>query len=257
MSRPLVSVIVPAYNREDYLGEALDSVFAQGYHPLEVIVADDGSTDGTVRVARGYLEVRLLSLAHGGVAAARNAAITASTGSLLAFLDSDDLWVSGKLDAQVGVLERNPQIGCCFCRMWNFLESGCSVPAWVRSERIDCVSESWSVTSMVVRREVFDRIGVFDTAFTWGEDTDWLIRARASGIAPAFLPEVYLRRRIHGANLSLLRESDSPFVLRLARKYINRNRLGTATTDETRIAPGSASGLGQDRVSLKPSGDSP
>jgi GT2 family glycosyltransferase len=110
---------------------------------------------------------------------------------------------------------------------------------------------------MVVRREVFDRIGHFDTAFTWGEDTDWLIRARASGIAPALLPEVYLRRRIHGANLSLLRESDSPFVLRLARKYINRNRLGSATADQARIAPGGASVLGQDIVSLRRSGDSP
>ena len=128
MSRPLVSVIVPAYNRERYLGEALDSIFAQDYRPLEVIVADDGSTDGTARVARAYSEVRLLSLPHRGVAAARNAAIAASTGSLLAFLDSDDLWVAGKLDAQVGLLEGNPQIGYCFCRMWNFLEPGCAVP---------------------------------------------------------------------------------------------------------------------------------
>jgi glycosyltransferase involved in cell wall biosynthesis len=256
MSRPLVSVIVPAYNREDYLGEALDSVCAQGYDPLEVIVADDGSTDGTARVACGYPGVRLLSLAHGGVSAARNAAIAASRGALLAFLDSDDLWVPGKLDAQVGLLERNPHIGYCLCRMWNFLESGCSAPAWVGSERIDCVSGSWSVTSMVVRREIFDRIGGFDTAFTWGEDTDWLIRARASGIAYACLPEVYLRRRVHGTNLSLLRESDSPFILRLARKYIHRNRPGSATTGQTRMAPGNASVLGQDMASHKRSSDS-
>src|SRR5262245_14597532 len=243
MSRPLVSVIVPAYNRERYLGEALDSVFAQGYHPLEVIVADDGSTDGTARVARGYPEVRLLSLTHGGVAAARNAAIAASQGSLLAFLDSDDLWLAGKLDAQVGLLERNPSIGYCFSRMWNFVEPGCAVPAWVESERIDCVSHYCPVISIVVRREVFDRIGEFDTALHWGSDTEWMLRAQRAGIPHLTLAEVYLRRRIHGRNLSLLRESYPNFMVRLAKRNLDRNRLGGARTESSQIPPVSASVL--------------
>ena len=231
MSRPLVSVIVPAYNRERYLGEALDSIFAQDYRPLEVIVADDGSTDGTARVARAYSEVRLLSLPHRGVAAARNAAIAASTGSLLAFLDSDDLWVAGKLDAQVGLLEGNPQIGYCFCRMWNFLEPGCESPSWAKTEGIGHVSDYCSMTSMVIRREVFDRIGEFDTQFHWGEDTDWLARARSLGISHVSLPEVYLRRRIHGTNVSAGRESDSTLVTRLAKNNIDRIRLRRAGTE--------------------------
>ena len=158
-----------------------------------MIVADDGSTDGTARVARAYPGVRLLSLAHGGVSAARNAAIAASKGSLLAFLDSDDLWLPGKLDAQVGLLERNPHIGFCFCRMWNFLESGCAAPLWVESEKLECVSHYSSLTTMVIRREVFARVGDFDTAFHWGEDTDWILRARVAGIPHDIVPEVYLR----------------------------------------------------------------
>jgi glycosyltransferase involved in cell wall biosynthesis len=233
MSRPLVSVIMPAYNRERYLGEALDSVFAQGYHPLEVIVADDGSTDGTARVAIAYPEVRLLSLAHGGVSAARNAAIAASTGSLLAFLDSDDLWLAGKLDAQVELLERNPDIGYCFTRMRNFLEPGYAAPAWVLPQGIGCVSQHSSLSSVVVRREVFDRVGDFDIALDWGEDTDWMARAHVAGISATTVPEVYLRRRIHGSNLSLSRDSESALLLRLAKKSIDRNRLGRATTQSS------------------------
>jgi glycosyltransferase involved in cell wall biosynthesis len=222
---------MPAYNRERYLGEALDSAFAQGYDPLEVIVADDGSTDGTARVACGYPEVRLLSLAHGGVSAARNAAIAASRGALLAFLDSDDLWVPGKLDAQVGLLERNPHIGYCFTRMWNFLEPGHVAPAWVLPQGIGCVSHHSSLSSVVVRREVFDRVGDFDVALTWGEDTDWLARAQVAGISATTVPEVYLRRRIHGTNLSLSRDSELALLLRLAKKSIDRNRPGRATTE--------------------------
>jgi glycosyltransferase involved in cell wall biosynthesis len=226
-------VIVPAYNSERYLGEALDSAFAQRYDPLEVIVADDGSTDGTARVARSYPEVRLLSLAHGGVSAARNAAIAASRGGLLAFLDSDDLWVPGKLDAQVGLLERNPHIGYCFTRMWNFLEPGHGAPAWVLPEGIDCVSCVSTLSSVVVRREVVDRVGDFDTALTWGGDTDWILRAQVAGIPYASVPEVYLRRRIHGTNLSYSRDSAAALFLRLAKKNIDRNRLERATTELT------------------------
>jgi glycosyltransferase involved in cell wall biosynthesis len=230
MSRPLVSVIMPAYNREHYLGEALDSAFSLGYDPLEVIVADDGSTDGTARVACRYSGVRLLSLAHGGVSAARNAAIAASRGALLAFLDSDDLWVPGKLDAQVALLERNPHIGYCFTRMRNFLEPGHVAPAWVLPQGIDCVSHHSSLSSVVVRREIFDRVGNFDVALDWGEDTDWMARAQVAGISAATVPAVYLRRRIHGSNLSLSRDSESALLLRLAKKNIDRNRRESTTT---------------------------
>ena len=230
MSQPMVSVIIPAYDRERYLGAVLDSVLRQGYDPLEVIVADDGSSDGTAQVARAYPGVRLLSLAHGGVSAARNAAIAASSGSLLAFLDSDDLWLPGKLDAQVGLLERNPHLGYCFCRIWNFLEPGCAVPLWVKSEDLECVSVHYLVTTMVIRREVFDRIGGFDTAFAWGEDSEWMLRAKVAGIAYTIVPEVYLRRRIHSSNLSLSIDSESALLVKIARKNIDRNRRGRAPT---------------------------
>ncbi|MFL5886158.1 MAG: glycosyltransferase family 2 protein, partial [Thermoleophilaceae bacterium] len=86
-ARPLVSVLVPVYQGERYLAEALDSVFAQDYEPLEVIVLDDGSTDGSADIARSYGGVRYLHQENSGIAAARNAAIGAARGEIVAFLD--------------------------------------------------------------------------------------------------------------------------------------------------------------------------
>ncbi|MGB7951879.1 MAG: glycosyltransferase family A protein, partial [Candidatus Binatia bacterium] len=93
MNPPLISCIVPVFNSEKYLGEALDSIFAQSYRPLEVIIVDDGSTDGTSAVAAGYQDrVRLLKQSNQGPGATRNYGVRASQGGFVAFLDPDDLW---------------------------------------------------------------------------------------------------------------------------------------------------------------------
>ena len=113
-SRPLVSVITPTYNGSEHIAETLESAVAQDYAPLEIIVADDGSTDRTVEIVEGYRDrVRLLRLPHGGENAARNAAIAVASGEYIAFLDHDDLWLPGKIARQVEALKANPRAGLC------------------------------------------------------------------------------------------------------------------------------------------------
>src|SRR5688572_3090637 len=106
----LVSVIMPAYNSGRFLAESVRSVQAQTFGGWELIIVDDGSTDDTAAVARGFAEsdarVRYVARANGGQAAARNTGLGEARGPLVAFLDSDDLWLPGKLEAQLGVLER-------------------------------------------------------------------------------------------------------------------------------------------------------
>jgi len=102
VSRPLVSVVIPVYNAEPFLREALDSVLAQDYEPFEVIVVDDGSTDGSGTIARSYPEVRYLRQENQGPAVARNAGIAAAQGEFLAFFDADDVMLPNKLSVQVG-----------------------------------------------------------------------------------------------------------------------------------------------------------
>lgn len=117
MTRPLVSVVIPTFNRAVVVGRAVESVLQQTYRPLEVIVVDDGSTDGTSDVLKAYGNaIVYICQDNAGPAAARNHGIHKSRGDLVAFLDSDDVWLATKLERQVAVLERaGPAAPCCLC----------------------------------------------------------------------------------------------------------------------------------------------
>src|ERR1700758_706720 len=99
--KSLISVIIPVYNAEKYLAEAIESVLAQTYRPIEVIVVDDGSTDSSADIAKRFASVRYCFQSHSGLGATRNRGIDLSQGKFLAFLDADDLWVEDKLTHQM------------------------------------------------------------------------------------------------------------------------------------------------------------
>jgi glycosyltransferase involved in cell wall biosynthesis len=121
--KPKVSVIIPAYNSEVYIAEALHSVLAQTFKNYEVIVVDDGSSDGTLRVAKSFEpQVKVLAKQNGGPASARNLAINSSLGDYLSFLDSDDLWVEDKLERQTALLDENLDVGLVYSEALMFIE---------------------------------------------------------------------------------------------------------------------------------------
>ena len=112
--KPLVSCIVPVFNGERYLAEALDSILAQTYRPVDLIVVDDGSTDGTAQVAAGYGErITYLYQENSGPAAARNKGIDAAQGEFVAFLDADDVWHEEKLARQMVRFDARRELGVC------------------------------------------------------------------------------------------------------------------------------------------------
>jgi len=113
-NNPLVSIVIPAYNACQFLPESLESVFKQEYRPIEVIVVDDGSTDGTYELLRSRDDLRLIRQENKGEAAARNAGITLAQGEWIAFLDADDVWLPGKLTKQMGKALENPSAGVIF-----------------------------------------------------------------------------------------------------------------------------------------------
>jgi glycosyltransferase involved in cell wall biosynthesis len=199
---PLVSVVIPAYNCAKFLAETLDSVFAQTYRPIEVIVVDDGSTDHTVEIVRAYPDVRYFYQENQGVSVARNVAIAAAQGEFIAFLDGDDIWKPDKLNIQITYMLDNPNVGITGTKALNFLESGTEVPAWFKPER-DLGEPTVIIPStVVVCKSVFTQIGDFSSTYRASEDTEWLCRAKDAQISIVTIPEILTLRRFHGSNLS-------------------------------------------------------
>ncbi len=230
--KPLVSCIVPVFNGERYLAEALDSILAQTWRPLEVIVVDDGSTDGSAAVVAKYgAQVSYVYQANAGPAAARNRGLDAARGEFIAFLDADDLWHKEKLARQMARFEARPELDLCNAHMENF---------WTpdmkrendRPSDIGLAKPQPGVTQAIVaRRALFDRIGPFDTTLKHRDAMEWLIRAVDAGAVVETLPDVLVFRRIHRDNLSWRRgDDDRDELLRSVKATLDRRR-GTSKAD--------------------------
>jgi glycosyltransferase involved in cell wall biosynthesis len=223
----LVSVIIPVYNGELYLAEALDSVLAQDYRPIEVIVVDDGSTDNTAEVARKYSQVHYLHQTNQGPPAARNTGLSHCKGDLIAFLDADDLWVSGKLSMQVSFLEAHPEAGCVMGRTKNVLQEGVVRPSWVEESTLSEDSVAYHMGTLLAHRRVLETVGNFNASYLYSDDFDWLIRLKESNISIGKMEKILHLRRIHLSNLSHNPEGrviKTHSRIRLLKETIDRRR---------------------------------
>lgn len=201
MKKGGISVIIPARNYGRFLGEAIGSVLEQDEPADEIVVIDDGSTDNTREVVRACGDrVRHVWQEAAGIAAARNRGLEETTGEWVAFLDADDIWTPGKLRRQKAWFREHPEGSVCTGRMRYFLEAGHTPPPHFRAELWDREVDALSLTLAMIRREAFERVGVFDPAFRVGEDTDWFARARDGGEIFGTLPEVLVRVRVHGGS---------------------------------------------------------
>lgn len=228
---PTVSVIIPVYNGERYLHYALESVFAQTYPVYEVIVVDDGSTDGTVEVARRWPGVRVLTQSHGGASMARNYGLSVAQGDVIAYIDADDLWLPEKLARQVEVLNTCSEVGYVLCRMRIFCEEGVEMPETLNAQHHASDPPAVIPSALVVRRSVVDAVGLFDTGLETGEDTDWFARAGDMEIPSRTLDEVLLERRIHGLNNSLICPTNNANLLEVLKRSIIRKKLKAMRKD--------------------------
>jgi glycosyltransferase involved in cell wall biosynthesis len=217
MRAPLVSAIVPVYNGERFLAQALDSALAQTMSDFEVVVIDDGSTDASAAIADRYATqhpdvVRVIHQHNLGLCHARNAALTAACGRYFALLDSDDVWLPHHLANCVAVLERDSEIALVHAdieridvdghslgvapRYWRSAGSDAFVALYLRQEHVCC-------PTVVFRRRALESVGAFDPQFNrlGCEDRDlWLRIAAVARIH--FLDDVHARYRLHGSNMS-------------------------------------------------------
>lgn len=204
-----VSVIIPTYDRADFLREAIASVLQQDYPHVELIVVDDGSRDGTAAVVSGFgTAVQYLWQANRGVSAARNRGVATSAGDLIAFLDSDDLWLPSKVTAQVAYFEAHPDMQACHTdEIW--MRRGVRV----NERRIHRKQGGWqflaslprcliSPSAIMMRRTLWDRLGGFDETLPACEDYDLWLRLTAA-VPVGFLPQrLVVKRGGHADQLS-------------------------------------------------------
>jgi len=223
---PLVSVVVPVRDGAAFLAEALASVAAQTYSPVETIVVDDGSSDGSPEVAARAPGARLVRQDHAGVAAARNRGVREAAGELLAFLDQDDRFTPDKLRRQVAALLAAPELGFVLARQRLFLDGVTAPPAWVRPEWLAGPIPGILPGTLVVRRTVWESVGPFLEAEPIASDSDWFMRARDLAVPSLVLDDVLLERRIHAANQSAGVRRGHGELLRSVRRSVERKREG-------------------------------
>jgi glycosyltransferase involved in cell wall biosynthesis len=204
MTPPRVSCIVPVCNGERFLGAAIDSILSQTRPPFEVIVVDDGSTDGTARVARAYgARVTYVAQANAGAAGARNTGIGRARGDVVAFLDADDLWLPQKLARQAARFEARDDLDLSVTGFQNFwMPEVAADEERFRGHRLAEPFVGYVVPTLVARRDAFDRFGVFDPVLRYSPGAPWFVQALARGAVLDIMPEVLMRRRLHAANLS-------------------------------------------------------
>ena len=212
-----VSVIIPCYNAEKTIRETIESVLAQTYQDFEIIVVDDGSTDGSQGIIQSFEDkVRYIYQENKGQASARNTAIRASDGTYLAFLDADDLWMPDKLEKQITIMQQE-DIHWCYCDCDYFLdESGKTIGVY--SRLVHPPKTGWVVESLlmgnfiasptpIVSRSIFEKAGYFNECkdVKFGEDWDeWIRIAFKSEIC--YVNEPLTKYRIHNTNYT--RNSD-------------------------------------------------
>jgi glycosyltransferase involved in cell wall biosynthesis len=221
----LVSVVIPAHNSRRYIVPALESILAQQHRPLEILVVDDGSTDLTAQIVRGYApEVRLIEQEQRGHPAARNAGVRAATGEFLGFLDHDDLWSPGKLERQMASFHHNPALDLVFGHIQNFFTPEMT-PEECRRVAVPLQPLPGLLQgAMLARRRSFDRVGLFSEERGTGDFLDWYGRAMLARMNTEMLPETLVYRRIHANNYQRTHKHERREYLRAVKDLLDRRR---------------------------------
>jgi glycosyltransferase involved in cell wall biosynthesis len=223
----LVSVIIPVYNYDRYLGEAIESVLNQTFRHLEVIVVDDGSTDRSGEVAKSFADrgVQYCHQVHAGIGPARNKGVELVQGEYLAFLDADDRWPLEKIERQLNAFDTDPALEMVFGQALQ-LQNG---PEWEAAVNDYKPSVAGMVPGMVpgtmlIKRDAFFRVGLFKGDLKVGEFIDWYARAVELNVRSLVLPDLFLWRRIHRSNQGVRERQSVSDYARVLKAKLDRRR---------------------------------
>lgn len=229
MSTPLVSCVVPVFNGERYLAEAVRSILEQTCRPVELVVVDDGSTDGTPAVVASFdADIQYVRQDNAGPVAARNRGLREAHGDFVAFLDADDLWHPEKLSRQLARFRARPELAYSVTLVQNFWEGDLREEGdGMRDHRRGQPVPGYVSSTLLVARDWMDATGGFDGSLVHGDSADWFSRVDAMGGVGELLREVLTFRRIHRDSFS--RRFAGPSrdeFLHLLKRRLDRERAG-------------------------------
>lgn len=223
-SQFFVSTVVPVYNGEVFLAQAVDSIRRQAYEPLEIIIVDDGSTDNTASIAKGLGgNVRYIYQPNRGPAAARNAGIKLAQGDVIAFLDVDDLWPAGKLKLQLAHLFSQPTLdlvlGHVQCMKLSGMEDNKPI-----FEPFAEPFFTFLFGAVLCRKSVFDKVGLLDETLYTSEDVDWFMRAKDRKVSRVTLKQITLMYCLHQHNMTRFQDIRRRDFVHVLKKSLDRRR---------------------------------
>jgi glycosyltransferase involved in cell wall biosynthesis len=221
MTDPLVSVIVPVYNGDRFLADAIESILTQTYQSYEIIVVDDGSTDHSREIALSFPRVKYLYQPNAGCAAARNRGIEIAKGEYLGFLDADDLWMPDKLTVQIAAFKANPDLEIVSGYIEQFVEPDLAQRYSIPAQPVP----GYSATAVLIRCRSIDTIGLFHEDSLNAETVSWFAGIIDENQKILCLPDVVARRRIHGKNTGITNNKErNREIIHILKKSIERKR---------------------------------
>ncbi|HEX3561683.1 MAG TPA: glycosyltransferase family A protein [Solirubrobacterales bacterium] len=224
----LVSVAILAHGHARLLPAAIESVLGQGDPELELLVVEHEPSDQVAEILDRYRDTPLQHLASGGdtPGAARNAGVSAAAGSLLAFLDADDLWPPRRLAAGRSALESDPDLHAAFGRVQTFQDRpGTPIAEPAEAAKVAGPTQTARmITAAVFRRASLERVGPFDAETVLGSEIEWVARAEDAGLRFGWLDDVVLLRRSHDENTTRLHRREYGDYARVLKRVIDRRR---------------------------------
>ena len=215
--------MMPTYNNAKYISQAIESVYAQNYDNMEIIVVDDGSTDNTKEVLKQYKDIKYFYVEHKGIPFVRNLALEKSQGEYIAFLDSDDYWLPEKLNIQMQYFKEHLDCEIVFTKYKNFFEEE-SIKDNKKAihEQKQEEKQNKILPSALIKKNLFEKYGVFDETFQTGEDTEFIYRMVKRGVnLDCCIEKNFYMRRLHGNNVTLTKNTKYlKFVADLLRKGV-------------------------------------
>lgn len=225
-THPLISVILPVFNTEKYVAEAIESVLNQSYTNIELICINDGSTDRSIEILKSYGSKIILidSKENCGIGETRNKGIRIAKGDYIAFMDADDIWNEKKLETQLKAFEQNPTLAISFSHMGCFISP--ELPEEIKKLRY-CppgTQPGYISATAMIKASSFHKVGLFKPEWRVGEFVDWYARAKEIGLQAAIVPDVFLRRRIHDTNTGVRARDARVDYIKILRASLQRKK---------------------------------